>query len=268
MIYWPAKAPGANLSYKLDFSGALGTGVSITGVSVAATGVTVVGTPTHDATSVTVEIEDGTLGTPGIIVCTITTDDPTSPTDVETAILPIGEEPVTLDMAKRQCRLVGTTDKDDLLLELIPAAREHVERYCGIRVVPAALAMTFDHFSDLESLSRAPVQSITSIQYYDANGVQQTLDPSVYEFVNTSADELRPAIRLAYNQQWPPIRAASDVITVSAVVGYTAVPRPIIRAILLLISHWLDSPAVAFDMRGTPAEMPHAVDALLANHRR
>jgi hypothetical protein len=66
----------------------------------------------------------------------------------------------------------------------------------------------FASFAALERLSQAPVQSIVDVRYLDAAGVEQVLDPAVYEFVNVDADVLRPRIRLAFGKSWPAIRAA------------------------------------------------------------
>lgn len=266
MIYWPAKAPGEVEDFAFDFAGALQTGETISSRTVTATGVT----KNSDAivgSTVAIWLSGGTLGTPGVVTCSIVTS--SGRTYFETAIVPIGEEPVTLTMAKRQVRadLADTTD-DEYLLELIQGAREHAEAYTGTRLVPAAVQMTFPTFDHLD-LTQAPVQSITAVQYLDANGALQTLDPSIYEFVNIDADTLRPTIRLAYNQAWPPARTAADAVRVSAVVGYTVVPRPIIRAMLVLIYQWFDiRSGVQVDARGAPAEIPNTVAALLANYRR
>lgn len=265
MQYWPAKAPAAVLTYEFDWTAGLPDGQTIASATVTATGVTIAAQSSNE-TTVTVELSGGTLGTPGIVVCTITTSGTPALTDQETAILPIGEEPVTLAMAKAQVRYEDD-DEDDLLLELIQSAREYVEKYCGVRLVPAAVTMTFASFNDLQHLTQAPVQSITQVQYLDVNGVLQTLDPAVYESVNVSADVLRPRLRLAFNQQWPPTRVAEDAVRVGAVVGYTVVPNPIIRAMLLMVSQWFDT-RQDFLIGGRFDALPNVSDALLANFRR
>lgn len=269
MIYWPAKAPGETEDFTFDFTAALQPGENIASKVITAAGVTK-GAENIAGPLVSVVVADGVLGTPGIVTCAITTTSTPARTYFETAILPIGEEPVTLAMAKDQCSLdQGSTTDDNLLSGFISAAREYVEAYCGARVMPAAVEMTFAGFADLERLTQAPVQSITAVQYLDANGALQTLDPTVYEAVNVSADILRPRIRLAYNQQWPSVRVADDAVRVSAVVGYTVVPKPMLQAMLLLIGQWYDFRlGVQVDARGTPAEIPNTVSALLSNFRR
>lgn len=180
------------------------------------------------------------------------------------------DEPVTLDMAKRQCRAEGSTVDDEDFAELITDAREHVERYCNIRLVTtAAEEMTFASFEDMARLTHAPVQSVEEVRYLDTNGVEQLLDPSVYELGAVESDPLQPYIRLAFGKRWPALRLVSDAVRVKATVGYLVVPRPIVRAMLLLISQWYDvRTAVQVDGRGAPAEIPNALTALLTNFRR
>jgi uncharacterized phiE125 gp8 family phage protein len=268
MLYWPSKSPGEIEDFTFDFTSVLQQNESIATADVTATGVSIA-SATHANGLVTVNISAGVLGATGIISCSITTDSAPARTYAETAILPIGEEPVSLDMAKRQVRAEGSTVDDDYLLDLIQASREHVEQYCGIRVRPEAREMTFGSFIELERLSLAPLQEVVEIRYLDTAGAEQVLDQAVYEVLDVAADPLRPAIRLAYGQSWPSVRCAADAVRVSATVGYTVVPRPIIRAMLMLVTLWYDNRSgIAVDVRGTPTELPHAVTALLANYRR
>lgn len=261
MIYWPPKAPGAVLDYAFDFSGFLGAGETITAKTVTAAGVTV-DSSAIAGSLVQVWLSAGTLGRPGVVSCSITTNQ--GRTEVETAIVPIGEEPIGLDQAKLQLKVEHAVD-DDLIIGLIQTAREHVEKYCSIRLMAVAATMTAARFSDLDRLAHAPVQSVTEVTYLDAAGAEQTLDPAVYELVEVEADVLRPRLRLAYNQVFPAIRSAEDAVRVTAVVGYTVVPKPIILAMLRLISLWYDNRAPVFGPNG---ELPHDVAALLVNFRR
>jgi uncharacterized phiE125 gp8 family phage protein len=271
VIFWPAKAPGATLDYEFNWSGSLQEGEQIQSYALVATGVTIVGAnsggPITDGL-VRLQLAAGTLGGHGIVTCTITTNSAPPRIDVETAILPIGEEPVSLDRAKLQLRVDHTAD-DDTIVGLCETAREHVEQYCSIRLMPTAVTMTAARFEDLTQLHEAPVQSIVALTYLDAAGAEQTLDPAVYEQVNVRADPLVPMIRLKFGKSWPAIRTAVDAVRVSAVAGYTVVPRPIILAMLRLITHWYDNRnPIAVDVRGTPVELPHDVSDLLLNYRR
>lgn len=166
-------------------------------------------------------------------------------------------EPVTLAEAKAQCRVDGS-DSDTELNIYILAARTFVEEYCGIKLVSQTVLMQAHSFCDLIDLPTAPLISVTSVKYLDADGVEQTLDAAVYEVVNTG---LEPQIRRKVGQVWPTIRiCVSDAVRVTAVVGYATVPEPIRAAIMLIISSWFDNRSVG--------PVPDGAISLLDNYRR
>lgn len=176
-------------------------------------------------------------------------------------------EPVSLDQAKAQCRAQGTVADDAILAGYIKAARIHVEKYCGIRLVTQTIEMRCSSFRDFESLADAPVQAITSIAYLDTAGATQALAASVFQSVLYG---LSPRIRLKPNQSYPAVYAAEDAITVVAQAGYglaAAVPQPIVQALLLLIGQWYDNRA-PIAVGESVNELPNSVAALLANYRR
>lgn len=166
-------------------------------------------------------------------------------------------EPVTLDEARDQCA-IDAFDDDVLLARLIEAARDHVESYCNIRLSTQTVAVKCDGFSDLGRLSVAPVQSISSISYVDVDGAEQMLSASVYELW---ADGLEAAVVLKYGQSWPAIQVGSR-ITLTAVVGFSAIPAAIKHALLLYLSESFGTRENARVGEWT------AVDSLLCNHRR
>lgn len=175
-------------------------------------------------------------------------------------------EPVSIDQARAQCRAEGATD-DATLTGYIKAARIHVEKYCGIRLVTQTIEMRCSSFHDFERLAEAPIQTITSIAYLDPAGASQALALGVYQPVLYG---LSPRIRLKPNQSYPAVYAADDAITVVAQAGYglaAAVPQPVVQAQLLLIGQWYDNRA-AIAVGESVNELPHAVAALLANYRR
>lgn len=176
-------------------------------------------------------------------------------------------EPISLDEAKLQLRAQSSTTEDGLIEELIVSARQHVEKYSGLVLIAASATMPVASFAELERMPMAPVREITEVRYLDANGVEQVLDPAVYELVQVDGDELRPRLRLAFGKSWPATRSAEDAVRVVADVGYTAVPSPIIRAMKILITHWFDNRQL-MAAAGDGAEIPHAASALLTNYRR
>lgn len=161
-------------------------------------------------------------------------------------------EPVSLVEARAQTRWDSTAN-DTALGLYIASARAHVEAYCGTPLVSRTVTVKCDGFDDFAAFPLVPLQSVSSVSYVDAAGATQTLSTDVYE---VRSDGLTASLALKYGQTWPSIRDGSRV-TVTAVVGYSAVPDDIKHALLLLIAQG--------DMeRETEQRGAHA---LLANHR-
>lgn len=150
-------------------------------------------------------------------------------------------EPVTLTQAKKQLEIsTSDTAHDDQLTLLIQAAREQWEHDTDSCCLTQTLSVTLEEWEDDEIyLPKRPVQSITSITYYDTGNTQQTLSTSVY-----SLDASCRAVRLKYQQIWPPIVDRWDAVTVTYVAGYTSttnVPAIAKQAILLLVGHYFEN---------------------------
>ena len=167
-------------------------------------------------------------------------------------------ELVTIAEARQQARSDSDTDLDTELTRLITVARNHVEKYCGIRIGSQTIVAKCDSFDDMARLPEAPAISITSITYVDTGGATQTLSTDVYEL---RADDLDAAVVLKFNQSWPAIQPGSR-ITLTSVVGYATAPPAVHHAMLLHIAdHFADHEMVVVNGFTT-------FDALLANHRR
>lgn len=178
-------------------------------------------------------------------------------------------EPVTLADIKAHCRIEVSTD-DALVAALISAAREYIERRTGMAMVTQTWVMTFDDWPEDEiELPVYPVQSISSITYVDTDGATQTLSGSIYQ-LDATGD---PAtVSLAYGQTWPPARDQEASITLTFVAGYTGsganvMPDGLKHAIRMLVGHWYENRETAI-VGTTAAEMPMAVEALIAPYRR
>lgn len=172
-------------------------------------------------------------------------------------------ELVTMAEARQQARSDPDTDFDAELTRLIAVARNHVERYCGIRIGSQTVVMKCDGFADMARLPEAPVISLSSIQYVDVDGAGQTLSAAVYELRN---DELEAAVVLKFNQAWPSIQPGSR-ITITAEVGYATAPPAVHHAMLLLVGYWF-STHEPVNIGNITSDLSHTFDALLANHRR
>lgn len=183
------------------------------------------------------------------------TEDPTS-------------EPVTVDELKANAR-IDTADADPRLATLIEVARDNVERITERALLTQTWERRLDAFPAAPvgvGLERPPLQSVTSIEYVDPDGVLQTLDPSKYT-VNTFREP--GAVYPAYGETWPETRDEPDAVRVVYVAGWTEaakVPASIREAILRLASLWYDENApVVVGM--SVSVLPHDVDSLLAPYR-
>ena len=179
---------------------------------------------------------------------------PIDPIGAVQVTTPPSSEPISLAEAKAHLR-VDTADEDPLIQNLIAAAREACEEWCGRSFVTQTLTLTLDRFPSPSltapgpetawsgsfrndgtiELPRPPAISLTSITYIDTNGASQTLSSSGYKLDLAS----QPArLAPAFGTSWPATRdeIASVVIVYSAGYGAaSAVPARAKAAILLLL---------------------------------
>jgi uncharacterized phiE125 gp8 family phage protein len=142
---------------------------------------------------------------------------------------PPTEEPVTIDEAKAYLRADGNED-DALIGSLITAARESVESSCERALMPQVWTERQVTFPAGIELRGGLVDEVTSVKYLDANGVQQTLDPTAYRLsFNTSTPTLVPV------STWP----VGTNVEVEYSLGYpeaATVPAAIRAAILIMVA--------------------------------
>jgi uncharacterized phiE125 gp8 family phage protein len=147
-------------------------------------------------------------------------------------------EPVTLEEAKRQCRLsLGDDNHDQDLLLRIQAAREQWEHDTDSAVMTQTLSVTIDRFeNETIYLPRRPVRSVSSIVYYTANDTIATVSASDY-----SLDAPNRAIRLKANKLWPTTYDRWDAVKITYIAGFASrqlVPAIAKQAILLLVNYY------------------------------
>lgn len=158
-------------------------------------------------------------------------------------VTPATVEPVTLQEAKLQCKII--TDvldveayaEDSLIESWITTARAVAEHYTGRSLAPQTLEMAFPAFpGDCFDLDMPPVQSVTSIKYTDMNGAEQTVSSSLY-LVSSYGTARR--VSLTYGSEWPSTRDEPEAVRVRYVVGYNPVP-PAVKAALQLMVGWFN----------------------------
>lgn len=181
-------------------------------------------------------------------------------------VTPPAETPVSLAQVKAHLRIEpDDTSEDALLGALIAAAVSYLDGWTGILgkcLVTQSWAQTFRSFPcDPFRLALGPVQTITSVKYFDASNVQQTYPSGNYD---KFTDALGTFLRLGAGFSWPGLYGRSDAVVVTYACGYgdaDAVPGAIKQAMLLLIGHWYQRRENVVD--GQVSELPFAVSALL-----
>lgn len=164
-------------------------------------------------------------------------------------ITPASSEPVTLEMARKQCKVDAEGsppihEDDDIIQLFISAAREWCEAYLGRAVAPTLVEISLDQFPDAEiTLESGPVLGVAGVYYLDEDGAEQTLAPSVYSLDTT--DQVA-VLRLNTDEEWPATQDTTDAVRIQYTIGYSAagdspqdapLPKSIQVAILLLIAH-------------------------------
>jgi len=159
-----------------------------------------------------------------------------------TITVPPVAEPVTIAEAKRQLFLAASdTQHDDDILRTIQVAREQWESDTDSASMTQTIKVYLSRFGGpCVYLPRRPIQSVTSVIYYDSDNTQQTLSTSIYSLNPTSR-----AIELKSGQSWPTvIDDRWDAIAITYVCGYTSrqlVPGLHKQAMLLLCGYYFDA---------------------------
>ena len=149
-------------------------------------------------------------------------------------ITPATAEPLSLAEVKEFLR-VDSSDEDATLNIMISAAREMCETYTRQILMTTTIDEVGDAFpAGNISLSRSPIQSITSVSYLDSAGDTQTVSSSDY-----TSDLISQPSRLDPVTSWPTASVEVNAVTIRYVVGYTSasdVPAPIRQGIMLAIA--------------------------------
>lgn len=145
------------------------------------------------------------------------------------------DEPVSLAEAKAQCSVDGT-EFDILLTGIIAAARQRAEHETGRALITQTRELVLDAFPKAFVLRGAPIQSLVSLTYIDAEGAEQTLDP---QDTLLDKDSAPGYLVPAWGKAWPESRPEPNAVRVRYVCGYGgagAVPQGIKTWMLLAIN--------------------------------
>jgi len=159
-------------------------------------------------------------------------------------IVPPPVEPVTLAEAQAQLNVLvsgspATNPDDAKITRLIRDAREWVEQCLGEQLVHRTMRLTvpglpYGHrwvgrfgptTMDLEfgvgfpnriKLPGGPIQSISSITYYDTANALQTLSASTYRLIKDKPDY----VEQVEGTDWPSTAVRSDAVRIDYIAGY------------------------------------------------
>lgn len=152
-------------------------------------------------------------------------------------------EILTTAEAKTYLKVLGTTE-DTLIDNTIKAMRLHAERYLQQCLITQTIEEKIDYWppSGIVIPTVGPVQSISSIQYLDTDGILQTWASSNY-IIDTHSKYAR--ITPDFGQSFPSARAQINAITLTYVAGYgdavTDVPEILRQAILKAVADGYDN---------------------------
>jgi len=178
-------------------------------------------------------------------------------------------EPVLIADAKVHCRVdADFTDDDDYITGLIKVAREQVENFCSLQLITQTWEAYYPGWGSGEmELPFHPVQSVTSVEYTDLDGNEETFSSD--EYILDSISE--PCfITLADGCSFPAATLAKvNPVKITVVCGYgaagSAVPGPICQAIKILVADMYENREQTL-IGSIQSEFP-AVSRLLADFR-
>lgn len=173
---------------------------------------------------------------------------------------PVGD-PLTLEEVKAHLRVDSTAD-DELIGALILAARLKLESDTGRALLTRTYDLSLDGWpaSGVLLLPYSPVQSVTSITYYDTANVATVWAASNYQ---VDAASVPARIVPAYGAVWPAVTLRSlNGVVIRYVAGYGAlatIPETDRQAMKLLVAHWYEN-REAVGASGTITVVSRAVE--------
>jgi len=181
-------------------------------------------------------------------------------------------EPLELADLKNDLKVDTDLTADDALIDaLLTAGREWAEGFTNRAFITQTLELTLDTWpaGNAIRVPRPPLQSVSSIKYYDQDDTEYTLSSANY-LVDTASEPGR--IVLNSGQSWPgtALRPANGVV-VRFVAGHgdaaSEVPAKVIQAIRLTVGHWYENRLAVSGTGAVPKEVPFGVMALLWQDR-
>ena len=173
-----------------------------------------------------------------------------------------------LTTAEAKTHLKVDTSADDTYIDnLVSAATESAQIFTNRYFINTAITQHGDIWSDIATLFKSKVSSITHIKYYDSDNSLQTLASSVYLEDLTH----QPAtIGLKPNQSFPSLAGRISAVQCKYVVGYGSaasdVPEGIREAVLLIVGNLYENRQEVVVGR-IATELPKSAQYLLEQYK-
>lgn len=192
-------------------------------------------------------------------------------TEQVSEVTPPSVEPVSIAEAKLHGRIPGTSE-DTIVSTYIKAARRYCENYLQRALAQRTLRANLVDFADTVELPFLPIDSITSIKYYDTssptvlvtledNSVSPVVTDETYSLVNN-------VLRRNQNQTFPAVYPRADAVQITYVAGYAPqgspasyAPDNVKSAMLLLIQDMYENREA--HITGLPSVRNRTLDKLL-----
>lgn len=153
---------------------------------------------------------------------------------------PPANDPVSLAQVLAHLNLPSTVDSQTqtYLESLIKRAAQTFEIETCRAIITSTWLLALDEFpDDLIQIPRPPLQTVSSVKYYNSAGVLTTIDSSDYRVHTVGLfGEIEPV------NSWPSPQSRRNAVEIVFVAGYgdesTDIPEALQHGILMLIAHW------------------------------
>lgn len=178
-------------------------------------------------------------------------------------------EPLSLLDAKEHIR-EDLDEQDGIINALIQAARSYVEQRSWRALMTQTWDIRYDRFpprSCALALPLPPLQSVTSIQYVDADGATQPFTD--FQFDKTSE---RGRVAPTVGNEWPEVGGSLGAVVIRIVAGYgdlrDDVPQPLRQAMKLLVGAFYEGREDEVIGQGlTATALQRGADALIDQYQ-
>ena len=168
------------------------------------------------------------------------------------------EEPLDLSEAANHAKALPDKTDNDLIENLIVAAREYCEGVTGRSFVQREIIAYPNNLFGEICLPKPPVQRIESFVAYDENG-------NAHEITDYYVDEKNGVVTV-YSSPGIPLRKVNPY-EIKYVSGYDIVPAMVKQAMLLMVGHWYINRESVVVGSNASVEVDLTTKALLKQHK-